>query len=350
MKSSVVSVCLLVAEFAAGCGSSGGASASGGDGGSSGSSSSGGGSGSTSSSGAGSSSGSSSSGSGSSGGSGDGGSSSGGDASSSSSGSSSGGTDPTHLPTPSGACPTFATGVVTVAAGGGTIQAQTWMGTQGGGPLIVYWHATGSAATYEVPLAFDTAAVTAAGGMIVGFESATRTGTPTNTTGNDVWYQSDVAFADQVVACAIQQVHVDPRHIHAAGYSAGALQSVYMWFARSGYVASVISYSGGDVIIDEAAFQDPAHAGAAIVAHGGPGVDVYGTTDFASASAAWEPQIKQAGALAIDCNDGQAHVYLARLSNLAPVSLKFFEDHPFGVKPEPYTALPAGFPSYCKIE
>ena len=251
---------------------------------------------------------------------------------------------------PSGTCPTFANGVVTVAAGGGMIQAQTWMGTKGGGPLIIYWHATSSSATLEVPLAFDTAAVTAAGGMIVGFESTTRTGTPMNTTGNDVWYQSDVAFADQAVACAIQQVHVDPQHIHAAGYSAGALQSIYMWFARSGYVASVISYSGGDVTIDEAPFQDSGHAGAAIVAHGAPGSDVFSNVDFAMASATWETQIKQAGAMAIDCDDGQAHVYFTRLSNLAPVSLKFFQDHPFGVKPEPYTSLPSGFPSYCKID
>jgi poly(3-hydroxybutyrate) depolymerase len=224
------------------------------------------------------------------------------------------------------------------------------MGTKGGGPLVVYWHATSSNATFEVPLAFDTNAVTAAGGMIIGFESTTRTGTPMNTTGNDVWYQSDVAFADQAVACAIQQVHVDPQHIHVAGYSAGALQSIYMWFARSGYVASVISYSGGDVTIDEAPFQDSAHTGAAIVAHGAPGSDVYGGVDFANASATWETQIKQAGATAIDCNDGQAHIYFQRLSSLAPVSLKFFQDHPFGVKPEPYKSLPSSFPSYCKID
>jgi len=250
-------------------------------------------------------------------------------------------------------CPTFANGVVTVAAGGGTIQAQTWMGTSGGGPLVIYWHATSTSAieaTLEVPLAFNTNAVTAAGGMIIGFEAASRTGTPSNTTGDNIWYQSDVAFADQAVACAIQQVHVDPKHIHAAGYSAGALQSIYMWFARSGYVASVISYSGGDVTIDEAQFQDPAHAGAAIVAHGAPGSDVFAGVDFANASATWETQIKQAGAMAIDCNDGGMHVDGARLSNLAPVSLKFFQDHPFGVKPEPYTSLPTGFPSYCKID
>jgi dienelactone hydrolase len=187
--------------------------------------------------------------------------------------------------------------------------------------------------------------------MIVGFESTTRTGTPTNTTGNDVWYQSDVAFADQVVACALQQGRVDAEHIHVAGYSAGALQTVYMWFARSGYVASVISFSGGDLVINRAPFQDPAHAGAAIVAHGGAGVDTYGGADFAMASATWETELMQAGALGIDCNDGQAHVYVPRLANLAPVSLSFFEAHPFGVQPEPYgTTLPSGFPTYCTIK
>ncbi|HTQ46212.1 MAG TPA: hypothetical protein VMI75_25830 [Polyangiaceae bacterium] len=349
MKTAATSMGFLLAGVIAACG---GSSSGNDNGGSSGGSSSGGSSGSTSSGGGSSSSGSNSSSSGSSSGSGSG-SSAGADASGSSSGGSSdggGGTNPTHLPMPSGTCPTFANGVVTVAAGGGMIQAQTWMGTKGGGPLIIYWHATSSSATLEVPLAFDTAAVTAAGGMIVGFESTTRTGTPMNTTGNDVWYQSDVAFADQAVACAIQQVHVDPQHIHAAGYSAGALQSIYMWFARSGYVASVISYSGGDVTIDEAPFQDSGHAGAAIVAHGAPGSDVFSNVDFAMASATWETQIKQAGAMAIDCDDGQAHVYFTRLSNLAPVSLKFFQDHPFGVKPEPYTSLPSGFPSYCKID
>jgi hypothetical protein len=107
------------------------------------------------------------------------------------------------------------------------------------------------------------------------------------------------------------------------------------------------------VVIDEAPFQDSAHASAAIVAHGAPGSDVWppdGGVDFANVSAVWESQIKQAGAMAIDCNDGQAHVDFQRLSNLAPVSLKFFQDHPFGVKPEPYKSLPTGFPSYCKID
>jgi predicted esterase len=260
------------------------------------------------------------------------------------------------LPVATGTCPTFANGAqATLSAGGQTINANIWMGATGGGPLIFYWHGTGSTATLEVPVAFDTAAVTSAGGIIVGVEATTRTGTPTGNTGDDVWYQSDAAFMDQSVACAIQQLHVDPRHIHTAGYSAGALQAVYLWYARSGYVASMISYSGGDVTINTAAMQDPSNIPPAIVAHGGMGQDTFtaggSTVDFSQASAAWEAIISGDHGNYIDCNDGGNHLafFQTRGPNLKPVSLQFFLDHPFGITPEPYTTLPAGFPSYCKL-
>jgi hypothetical protein len=74
--------------------------------------------------------------------------------------------------------------------------------------------------------------------------------------------------------------------------------------------------------------------------------------DFAMASATWETDIKSAGGFSIDCNDGGSHLdfFTKRAPPLKPVALKFFQDHPFGVKPEPYTALPSGFPTYCKID
>ena len=263
------------------------------------------------------------------------------------------------LPTVNGTCPTFANGTqVTLAAGAQTIKANVWMGTKGGGPLIFYWHATGSTASLEVPSAFDTAALASAGGILVGPEASTRTGTPTGNTGDDVWYQSDAAFMDQAVACAMKQLPIDTRHIHTAGYSAGALQAVYVWYARSGYVASIISYSGGDATINTAAMQDPSNFPAAIVAHGGMGVDTYsvpGSTssvDFSQTSAAWESVISADHGSYIDCNDGGNHVafFQTRAPNLKPVSLRFFLDHPFGITPEPYTTLPTGFPSYCKLD
>ncbi len=289
---------------------------------------------------------------------GSGSSSSGGSQSSTSSGGSSAPPDPNgkmppDLPKVSGACPTYSNGAtVTISAGGGSIQAQIWMGTKGGGPVIVYWHGTASSPSGEIPIAFDTSAVAAAGGIIIGFNANSRTGATTGNTGDAVWYTSDGAFADQAVACALQNNKMDPTHIHTAGYSAGGLQTVWMWYARSGYLASVISYSGGSAGINAAPMQDASNLPSAIAAHGASGSDALGL-DFAQASATWEMQIKQAGGFSIDCNDGGNHLdfFGKRAPGLQPVAFKFFQAHPFGVKPDPYaSALPSGFPSYCKID
>ena len=264
------------------------------------------------------------------------------------------GSMPPNLPKVSGTCPMFANGAtVTVSAGGGSIQAQIWMGSQGGGPIIIYWHGTASSPGGEIPIAFDTNAVAAAGGIIVGFNANSRQGATNGNTGDAVWYQSDGAFADQAVACWLQNNHGDPTHIHTAGYSAGGLQTVWMWFARSGYLASVISYSGGDGVINKAPLQDMSNLAPAIAAHGAPGSDNLGL-DFANCSITWEMEIKQGGGFSIDCNDGGNHLdfFGKRAPGLKPVAFKFFQDHPFGVgKPDPYgSALPSGFPSYCKID
>jgi hypothetical protein len=263
---------------------------------------------------------------------------------------------PPDLPTVMGTCPTFGAGsgtAVTVSAGGGSITADVWGGsksTGSGGPLIIYWHGTDSSPSAEIPIAFNTSDVAADGGLIVGFVSSSRTGATTGDTGDAVWYESDAAFADQVVACAIANYNIDPRRIYTAGYSAGGLQTVYMWYARSGYIASVISYSGGDDGIDEVTSQDPSNLPPAIVAHGASGQDTL-VLDFAMISATWEGQISAAGGFYIDCNDGGTHLdfFSTRAPNLAPVSYPFFKAHPFGIKPEPYTTLPTGFPAYCKI-
>jgi dienelactone hydrolase len=183
------------------------------------------------------------------------------------------------------------------------------------------------------------------GGMVAAQAKTTTTGT---NTGDNVWYTGDVATADEVVACAIQNQKIDPRRIHVGGYSAGGLQTTYQWFARSGYVASVMTYSGGDTAINKAPMQDPSHVPPALVTHGGAGKDTF-IIDFAQTSATWETDIKGMGGFAIDCDDGGAHTDILNRAKIAPNATQFFLDHPYGVKPEPYTAIPSGWPSYCKI-
>jgi hypothetical protein len=258
---------------------------------------------------------------------------------------------PTYMPTAMGPCPDMSNlnGTAVTFAGQ---PATVWSGdpAKGPGPLLIYYYATGSsplepAVTMGEP---QIAAITAMGGAVVAQNKTTAQGT---TTGNNVWYTGDAAIADEIVACSVQTQHTDPRRVHVAGYSAGALQTTYMWFARSGYVASVLTYSGGDVDIDVVPIQDAAHPPPALVTHGAMGMDTYGgVVDFFVASTKWEGDIKAANGFAIDCNDGGTHTNFQLRTKVAPQALQFFLDHPYGVTPEPYTTLPAGFPAYCSIK
>jgi hypothetical protein len=97
--------------------------------------------------------------------------------------------------------------------------------------------------------------------------------------------------------------------------------------------------------------QDAAHPPAALVTHGGKGLDTYGgQVDFFDTSARWVTSIKAASGFAIDCNDGGTHSDFVLRTKIAPQALQFFIDHPYGVRPEPYTTLPSSFPAYCAIK
>jgi hypothetical protein len=215
----------------------------------------------------------------------------------------------------------------------------------------MFWYETGGSAN-DVTLQFGTAqinAVTAGGGMVASFAHSTGSGT---NTGDGVWYTGDFATADQVVACAIQQNRVDPRRIYAMGASAGALQTTWMSYARSGYLAGVATLSGGltgagGFSLDPTSTpQDPSNVPAALVTHGAPGVDVVGI-DFAQASAAWEADIATKHGFSVDCNTGGGHV--SGPPQICPAIWQFFQDHPYKTVDDYTGGLPSVFPSYCKI-
>jgi hypothetical protein len=261
-----------------------------------------------------------------------------------------GGVMPTQLPTATGTCPAMSnlSGTAVTFAGQ---QVTVWSGdpAKGPGPLLIYWYATGSSPS-EAPSAIGQAQMTrvlAAGGVVAAQNQTTAQG---GTTGNDVWYKGDATIADEVVACAVKNQKIDVRHISSLGYSAGALQSTFMWYARSGYLASVITYSGGEDGADQVTMQDPAHPPAAVVAHGAEGSDVYGTFDFYDASTAWEKDLVAAKAFTVDCDDGGDHGDFTLRTMIAPEAFQLLVDHPYGVSPEPYATLPGAWPSYCTIK
>jgi hypothetical protein len=262
------------------------------------------------------------------------------------------GSTPTMIPTPTATCPTISntgTGSEVLTYAGHSITVWAGATPTTPGPLVIYWYATAGSPAQAVQALGQAGIdkITSLGGVVVAPNSSTTTG---SNTGDFVWYTGDVAQVDEVVACAVQQHRVDPRHIHVLGYSAGALQTVYMWYARSGYVASVLSYSGGDVTIDTTTMQDPSNIPPAVVAHGAMGMDTFATVDFYTASHTWETDIKNVNGFDIDCNDGSTHTDETTRFKIAPEGVQFFLDHPFMVSPDPYAnGLPSGWPSYCTI-
>jgi len=224
--------------------------------------------------------------------------------------------------------------------------ATVWSGdpAKGPGPLLIYWFATGSNSmepTWAIQMP-QIQRIVAAGGAVVAQVKTTSMG---SNTGDYVWYTGDAAIADEVVACGIQTQKINQRQIWTAGYSAGALQSVYMWYARSGYIAGAISYSGGDIGINKVALQDPSNLPVALASHGAAGQDVI-VVDFNAGSHTWEKN--NPTAFIVDCDDGGNHLSTGPRTAMAPQAIQMLFDHPFGMKPEPYASgLPSAWPMTC---
>jgi hypothetical protein len=255
--------------------------------------------------------------------------------------------DASKLPQVKGTCPNIATGFITV---NGT-TAQLTVGSKAG-PMVFYWHGTGTdASEVEQGLPGTAADIRANGGVLASFNDSNGKG---DDTGDAVWYTGDIESADQLLACAIQKNLVDTGRIHTSGYSAGGLQSGAMLFSRSNYLASVLIYSGGPalggLVPGSTTFNDPTNVPATLGAHGAQGSD-WLILDFHDGTLAAEDAVKKAGGFAIDCDDNGSHLdFLTIRGGVGGQAWKFFKDHPYNSKPDPYMGgLPAGYPSYCKI-
>ena len=79
------------------------------------------------------------------------------------------------------------------------------------------------------------------------------------------------------------------------------------------------------------------------IASPGEGGDII---DFGLTSANADRAFKARGGFAINCDTGAGHCGGAPLASDV---WRFFQAHPFGVDPEPWTTLPPGFSPECTI-
>ena len=267
------------------------------------------------------------------------------------------GSDPV-IPAAMGTCPTLtgmSGGAVTVS---GT-QVSIWSGTKGStpAPIVFYWHGTGSSASEVTTfMQAQLTEITQEGGLVASFSTSTSQG---QDTGDAVWYTGDFAMADQILACAVQQLNINTRMIYTAGCSAGGLQAGAMMFSRSDYLAAAMPNSGGESIPGEFMLEN-AHVPSVMTAHGGT-ADVV-VISFATASATLDMDVasraassKPPGGYVIDCNHGGGHcgIFFAtpvNTSEYVDAQWQFCKDHPYGVAQNPYAnGLPKSFPSYCTV-
>jgi len=249
------------------------------------------------------------------------------------------------IPRATGPCPEFAPGMVTVRPGGVARAVRVWMSDAArtlDGPLVFYWYGTnGSPAQAEQALGPATmASITGAGGLVVAPVHDPAAGTWP-------WFlvsgtqDNDLRVADEVLACAVEKLGVDLRRIHSLGFSAGAIHTVQMSYRRSGYLASVVTYSGAkSAAIPD---QDPSNKLAAMIFHGGPNDRV--VIGFQAGSEQYKRDLEAAGRFALICNHGLGH----RIPVAAAAGVwRFLQDHPLGRTPPPYAAgLPPEIPAYC---
>ena len=258
---------------------------------------------------------------------------------------------PSALPTPTGTCPDFIDGTVSFdPAGVEPRDVRIWISNAAGeldGPLVFYWHAYTSQPE-EAAYGLQQAAIDdilARGGMVVAPASDPNSG-------QFPWYQIggtgleyDQLLADEILACAIEQVGVDTRHIHSVGMSAGGLQTSQFSTRRSNYVASAATYSGG--VFFNAPYQDPNNKFPAMIIHGGDSDVFGGQVEFKQTSENWFNQLTNNGNFAFMCDHGGGHTIPP---NTGDDIWQFFLDHPYGTVDSPYAGgLPSSFPSWCSL-
>ena len=244
------------------------------------------------------------------------------------------------LPPPVGACPTFTDGELTFNPAGGARTVRIWVDPARAdldGPVVFYWYGTGGQPSQaQSALGAGISTITEMGGIVAAPVHA-NSGTYPWLGGGD----SDMRLADEVVACAEQEIGIDQRRIHAFGMSAGGLFTSQLSFGRSSYFASVATWSGGG----SGQFEDSSNKFAAMIFHGGEG-DVF-VTDFRMLSEQYQSALLGNGNFAFICDHGMGHTFPP--GGGAP-TLQFFLDHPYGTNPSPYeSGFPAGVPDYCSL-
>ena len=209
-------------------------------------------------------------------------------------------------------------------------------------PVVFVWHWLGGSAPEMLAASGFEARAEQDGVIVVAPESRRLPLTEWEFTNANPAANPDVIFFDDMLACLTEQYNADPDRIFSTGMSAGGLWTSYIGMFRADVHAATAPASGGLFVL----WDPPATKPPAAVIWGGT-ADMCCTVDFNQMAMDLIADLRSNDQFVVQCNHGMGHTW--PYPETGDYVWQFFLDHPRGIAPEPYTALPAVFPSYCTI-
>ena len=166
--------------------------------------------------------------------------------------------------------------------------------------------------------------------------------------------EEELTFFDDMLACAAEQLDIQPHCISSAGVSAGALFTAAVMAPRRGeYLASFLSLSGGTGGLINA-WQPSAHKMPGLVLWGGPDDSCLGLLSFDEMSRTLEQALQTDGHFFIECihNCGHGQPPFDGAATATAPLWQFMLDHPYWLEDgqSPYQGgLPDEMPDWCGV-
>jgi len=178
---------------------------------------------------------------------------------------------------------------------------------------------------------------------------------PFNVADSQARMDEELTYFDDMLACVSQQFNANLGCVSTVGVSAGALFTDQLAGARSEYLSSFVSLSGGvDGLIRP--WGNPTHRLPGLVLWGGP-TDICVVINFETGSKALEMVLGQDGNFFLECihNCGHSEPPFDAPPGMSKYAgmWQFVFDHPFwlpaGASPYYTNGLPVGMPEWCGI-